>query len=115
MLPEEKYKLIEEIKAHWKDLSFNMDKYQNLGKESFERNDNFLISDSESSLNDDVFEEDNKKPKNSLDEWTSLYDSLEKLKYLDMFIKVKENFSRIFFKTIITICLKYKMLGAISS
>ena len=89
MIPEEKEKLNEEIKAHWKDLSYNMEKYQNLDGDSFERNDNFLISDSESSLNDDVFEEDSKKTKNSLDEWTNLYDSLEKLKYLDMFIKVK--------------------------
>ena len=86
---------MDEIKAHWKELSHNVEKYQSVDKESFERNDNFLISDSESSINDDVFEEENKKPKNSLDEWTNLYDSLEKLKYLDMFIKVNKKEKKI--------------------
>ena len=50
-------KLIEEIKENWKDLSFNLDKYE-MNDKNIGKNENFIISDSESSLNDDVFEEE---------------------------------------------------------
>jgi len=84
-------KLIEEIKENWKDLSFNLDKYE-MNDKNIGKNENFIISDSESSLNDDVFEEEEndiniKKKKNSTDEWSDLNEAIEKLKYLDMFVK----------------------------
>jgi hypothetical protein len=84
-------KLIEEIKENWKDLSFNLDKYE-MNDKNNGKNENFIISDSESSLNDDVFEEEEndiniKKKKNSTDEWSDLNEAIEKLKYLDMFVK----------------------------
>lgn len=92
-IPEERVKLLEEIRENWKDLSYNLDKYNaDLGKSKNQSylHENFTTSDSESSLNDDVFEEeiDSKKPKTPLDEYTELNDTIDKLKYLDMFVKV---------------------------
>lgn len=90
-LPDERDKLLTEIKENWKSLSYNLEKYKiEKNSQTTQRNDDFIISDTESSINDDVFETDDafsQKNKSSLDEWSDLSDALEKLKYLDMFIR----------------------------
>ena len=98
-LPEQKFKLIEEIKENWKALSFNLDKY-GLKKGSFYYRDEMeseFSAMSDTDFNDDVFEEADedpecakpvkKKPVNQLEHWNDLYESLEKMKYLDMFVR----------------------------
>lgn len=83
-MPEQREKLLEEIKENFNELEFLVNKTN--------KNEN---SDSESmnqSSNDDVFEDSSPNEKeDTLDtkteKWNDLYDSIEKLSYLDMFVR----------------------------
>jgi cytochrome P450 len=111
-MPEQRQKLNDEIKQYWDELSVNMEKYvESVGGLSKQRGSDELdddpdgigagISSSENDsedadLDDDVFEEDEeeesinrqKRAKTSGGEkWTELYETLDKMKYLDMFVR----------------------------
>ena len=89
-MPEQREKLLEEIKENFNELDFLVNKTNK--KENFMENEN---SDSESmneSSNDDVFEDSSPKEKEDkldtkTEKWNDLYDSIEKLSYLDMFVR----------------------------
>lgn len=88
-MPEQREKLIDEINQNWDKLKLNLDKFKikpiKLNSNQSETNSCVDLQDSE---DDDVFEDDKKASSaNSLDEWNDLYESLENMNYLDMFVK----------------------------
>nr|AHL88988.1 cytochrome p450 3046A1 [Brachionus koreanus] len=90
-MPEQREKLLDEIKQNWAKLKFNLEKFKikpvkiKNNSNQFETSSSIDLQDSE---DDDVFEDEKKTPSsNSLDEWNELYESLENMNYLDMFVK----------------------------
>jgi hypothetical protein len=104
-LPEQREKLLDEIRENWSELSYNLKKhvYTKAG-------DAAGANDNDDDDDDDVFEEEQqnfsqetattgnrffsfKRPpcpsvsSPALDQWNELYDTIEKMKYLDMFVK----------------------------
>ncbi|CAF0715204.1 unnamed protein product [Brachionus calyciflorus] len=103
-LPEQREKLLDEIKDNWHSLKFNLEKYKIKAIKSKIDSTSFNSDDDDETLcnesddydeNDDVFDDDvkvdninNDKDKSRvLDEWNELYESLENMKYLDIFVK----------------------------
>jgi cytochrome P450 len=97
-LPDQRQKLIDEIKENWKELSKFLSKHDkkpntsqnNANSEESDENELNLNTDFED--NDDVFESNDsanakKASGNGLDKWNDLYEVMEKLNYLDMFVK----------------------------
>ncbi|RNA03299.1 cytochrome P450 3A29-like [Brachionus plicatilis] len=90
-MPEQREKLLDEISQNWEKLKFNLEKFKIKParvKKTSSQSEVDTSVDLNDSEDDDVFE-DEKKPTstNSLDEWNDLYEALENLKYLDMFVK----------------------------
>lgn len=90
-MPEQKEKLLDEINQNWDKLKFNLEKYK-IKPLKFKNNSN--QSEGNSSVNlddsddDDVFEDEKKTTSsNSLNEWNELYETMENMKYLDMFVR----------------------------
>nr|QEV83806.1 cytochrome P450 [Brachionus rotundiformis] len=91
-LPEQKEKLLDEINENWDKLKFNLEKFKikplKINKNSSQSEALDSSVDLNESEDDDVFEDDKKASSaNSLDEWNDLYEALENMKYLDMFVK----------------------------
>jgi hypothetical protein len=90
-MPEQREKLLEEIKENLNELEHLINKTSSLNKNENSKKSNFSESEDESS-NDDVFEDSSpKETKANIDEipdkWNDLYDTIEKLSYLDMFVR----------------------------
>ena len=93
-LPEQRDKLIDEIKEYWKELSVNMNKFSMKKKKTKKSTSSDSLSSSQSDDEsetdddryDDVFEED-EETQDSNDRWSDFCDTLEKMKYLDMFVR----------------------------
>lgn len=102
-LPEQREKLLDEMRENWDVLSYNLEKFKTnrVHKVSFNLRDkqpseeNSMDEEEEDELGDDFDDDDvfidNDKESNAWhstsDGWNELYDALEKMKYLDMFVK----------------------------
>jgi cytochrome P450 len=71
LLPEEREKLVDEIRDHAKELQIIGD---------------IASAEHDETDCDDVFEEENSET-NKSDKWSSLYEITDKMKYLDMFVR----------------------------
>ena len=88
-MPDQREKLLDEIKENWTELSVLINKFDvsPVSKSHPKKSDSEDIDDSS---NDEVFEESaSKKSQNeeSLEQWNDLYEVIEKLGYLDMFVR----------------------------
>ncbi len=104
-IPEQRDKLLDEIKDFWSELSFNLESSVKKPKGPSENDDDSSSTAAETSFDDDVFEntdEENDSNRRTRSEnidstpnqksfnqkqWNEMYNTLEKMKYLDMFVK----------------------------
>lgn len=96
-LPEQRDKLLDEIKDYWTELSYNLDssvKKPN-ASQGLDEEDSTSSAAEDTSFDDDVFETDSDKEndkqqrdaKATLEQWNEMYNTLDKMKYLDMFVR----------------------------
>lgn len=96
-LPEQRDKLLDEINDYWTELRYNLDSYKQSGQS--QRDENNSDSDgmqNDTSFDDDVFEDSSNEANKSsqqkgndfdYEKWNELYSTIDKMKYLDMFVK----------------------------
>lgn len=98
-LPEQRDKLLDEINDYSAELRYNLDSYKQSGQ--LRRDDNNSDSEgmeNDTSFDDDVFEDSSNteasksSQKNGnkdfdYEKWNELYSTIDKMKYLDMFVK----------------------------